>query len=227
MRTLLAQLRALVVPPVCAACGSSFRAAEEVLCRACRASLPWLGPDRCRRCALPSPCRPCPARSAAFSASWAPLAHEDAARAIVGALKFRGRLALADAMAAQIAAGAPAGLLGPGAVLVPVPAAPGRRRRRGYDHAAVLAGALGRRTGLPVDDALRRSTGARQLGASRAARLASGRLEVRARRRAPPRAVLVDDVHTTGATLDACARALRAAGAEDVVAVTYTRALRR
>src|SRR5207244_945253 len=116
----------------------------------------------------------------------------------------------------QIAAGAPVGLLAEGAVLVPVPAAPGRRRRRGYDHAEVLARALARRTGLPVACPLHRSGAARQLGAGRGARLAHGRIDVRARDPAPARAVLVDDVHTTGATLDACARALRAAGAESV-----------
>ena len=67
----------------------------------------------------------------------------------------------------------------------------------------------------------------RQVGASRAARLAPGRLNVVAAGPAPAEAVLVDDVHTTGATLRAGAAALRAAGAERVVCVTYARALRR
>src|SRR5262245_59069362 len=190
MRRWIAWLRALVVPPLCTACGAPVAAAEEVLCAACRRALPWLPRNRCPRCALPAPCRPCPARRAAFSASWAPLAHDGPARAVVGALKFHGRLALADAMAAQIAAGAPGRLLD-GATLVPVPAARARRRRRGYDHAEVLARALAGRTGLPVARPLRRSTGARQLGAGRTERLAGGRVEVAAKGRAPPRVVLV------------------------------------
>jgi predicted amidophosphoribosyltransferase len=143
----------------------------------------------------------------------------------VAALKFRGRLAAADVMAAHVAANAPPALL-LGATLVPVPAHPARRRARGFDQAALLATALGRRTGIVSVPCLERlDDGARQLGAGRARRRSGGRLDVRCRGAAPEVAVLVDDVHTTGATLDACARALRRAGARRVVALTYTRAL--
>ena len=68
--------------------------------------------------------------------------------------------------------------------------------------------------------------GARQVGAGRAGRRARGRFDIRAVARAPGAVALVDDVHTTGATLRACAAALRSAGAEHVVCVTYARALR-
>jgi predicted amidophosphoribosyltransferase len=145
----------------------------------------------------------------------------------VAALKFRGHLPVVDLMAAQIAATAPTGLLAAPAVLVPVPAAAGRRRARGFDQAEQLARALGRRTGLPRHAPLRRhGPGVRQVGASRTARLAPDRLNVVATGRAPVHPVLVDDVHTTGATLRACAAALRSAGAQRVACVTYARALR-
>jgi ComF family protein len=165
----------------------------------------------------------CPARDAAFSTSWAPVAYEGPARALVHALKLGGLVAAADAMAAQIAAGVPPQLLA-AATLVPVPGHPRHRRRRGFDQAERIAAALGRRTGKPVAHCLLRGRSAPpQAGASRAERLRNGGSTISVSGRAPLRAVLIDDVHTTGATLDACARALRAAGAESVVAVTYAR----
>jgi len=114
----------------------------------------------------------------------------------------------------------------PPAVVVPVPANPGRRRARGFDAAERLARALAKRTGLPLSRCLAApATRRRQLGASRAARL-DAPLAPTVRGTAPRRVVLVDDVHTTGATLDACARVLRENGTEWVSVVTYARTLR-
>lgn len=141
------------------------------------------------------------------------------------ALKYRGGRALAEPLAAALIAGAPSGLLGPEVTLVPVPSDPARARQRGYNQAAAIAAVLRARLGLPVLDVLRRSGSTRsQVGADRASRRAAGPQLV-ARSAAPAQCVLVDDVHTTGATLDACARALRAAGARTVTAVTATRTL--
>lgn len=222
----LAELVALIAPPACAACRAPLAGAELRLCPACVRALPWLRGRPCPRCALPRHRgrAGCPAAGAAFAAAWAPLAYEGVARDLVAALKFRAAVQLADLMAAQIAAGLPAGLRSVEAV-VPVPPHRGRRRRRGFDPAGLLAGALARRLELPVAPCLRRGGGRRQVGAGRAARRDPRRLSVEAARAVPAHALLVDDVHTTGATLDACARALRAGGCRAVVAVSYARTL--
>jgi predicted amidophosphoribosyltransferase len=155
------------------------------------------------------------------------MAHEGPARELVAALKFRGALPAAEVMAAAMAGQVPTGFLR-GSMLVPVPLHPSRRRRRGFDQAARLAAALARRTGVPLEPCLWRGGPAtRQLGAGRAHRLARDRLVVTVRGRPPGRAVLVDDVHTTGATFEACARALREGGTEEVRCLAYARTLRR
>jgi predicted amidophosphoribosyltransferase len=224
---MLIELIALVVPPRCAACLAPGRRAADVLCGACRRALAWLPARRCDRCALPlARCHSgrCPARAAPFCAAWAAVAYEGVARDALHALKFAAARPLANVMAAHIAAGAPPALL-TGSV-VAVPPHPGRRRARGFDPAELLARALASRTGLPLEHALRRTGGAaRQVGAPRHVRRAPGRLAITASGRAPAEVLLVDDVHTTGATLAASAGALLAAGAERVAAVTWARAL--
>jgi predicted amidophosphoribosyltransferase len=202
----LAAATALVAPPLCVACRRAPARAGDPLCPACRAQLPWLPGARCPRCALPAPCGPrCLMAGSAVARAWTPVAFEGPARALVHGLKFRGALGLAELMAAPAA----------------------RRRRRGFDHAALLARAVGDRTGLPVVPCLRRARAApRQAGARRAERLAGGRVRVEACGPVPERAVLVDDVHTTGATLRECARKLQANGSFQVTALAYARALR-
>ena len=133
--TWLAELVASLAPPGCLACGRALARAGERLCAECTRALPWLR-GGCARCGLPTHRgRGCPAARAAFPRAWAPLAYEGVARRLVAALKFRGALPAADLMAAHMAANLPASLRDPAVALVPVPAAPARRRARGFDPA--------------------------------------------------------------------------------------------
>lgn len=201
--------RFLLAPPFCWSCGSGAQP-HEALCGSCKRRLRWLERQ--------------PVELAGVEV-WAPLAYDGPARAIVGALKFRGAAGLTRSMSAPMVACAPSGLLDGSAALVPVPLHPRRARARGFNQAERIAAALGRRTGMRVDDCLRRRgpAGAHQVGRGRAERLAgiAGAVELRPGARPPTRALLVDDVVTTGATLAACAAALRGGGTTEVAAVAY------
>lgn len=157
--------------------------------------------------------------------------HDGAARQLVAALKFHRRLAAAEEMAARLAPliGDPPGhgqegdfsaaVLPP---LVPVPAAPWRRRRRGFNPAAELASALARHLETGTLDCLRRRGEGHQVGRGRGARREPD-FKVQVIGVAPASCILVDDVMTTGGTLTACAIALRRAGTGQITAATFTR----
>jgi ComF family protein len=211
MSALLGRVCSLLAPPLCWGCGAAARAGAP-LCGPCFAGLRRLPAEPVVLAGVPT---------------WAPLAYEGAAAALARALKYRGVTGLAGPMAAQIVANAAPEVLAERAAIVPVPLHRARRRRRGYNQAALLGEALGQRTGLEVVDCLRRAgPSARQVGRSREQRIAGIAGTVaprRGARRAPPHVVLVDDVATTGATLGACAAALRSAGARSVSAVVFAR----
>ena len=204
----LGGLISMLAPPLCWGCSGPARSAEP-LCAGCRSLLRPPTPDWVDLEGVPF---------------WAATTYEGPARAMVAALKFRGATAVADAMAARIAALADPC---PRASLVPVPLLPARLQRRGYNQAELLAAALGRRTRWSVDRCLVRSGGDErpQMGRSRAERTAgpAGTIRIADGRAAPEHALLVDDVATTGATLRACAAALREAGASAVRAVVFAR----
>jgi ComF family protein len=154
---------------------------------------------------------------------------EGGLRTLVHELKYRGRRRVA-ARLAELFVGDDAvrSLLTPGAVLVPVPLHPLRRRERGFNQSELLACELARRSGLAVAETalVRRKDTAPQTGLSAADRRRNVAGAFAVRRRAAVagrRVVLVDDVFTTGATALACARALHDAGAGAVRVLTVAR----
>jgi ComF family protein len=233
VRTLLA--------PACAACRSRLdRPLDGPICRTCWLSIPRITPPLCDWCGdmLPSQpllvplCRRCLDAPPGFDIARSAGRYDGALRDLIHAFKYEGRRILAPPLARLLAqTGAP--LLADASAVVPVPLHPWRALHRGFNQADDLAQHLG----LPVWRVLRRTRlGRTQAGLPAEARgpnvrhafasgiwlsLAPGRRA--ARRLAGATVVLVDDVMTTGATLDACSRVLIAAGVRTVRALTVAR----
>jgi ComF family protein len=212
--------------PVCPACWSRVRRVGPPACFVCGQPLPsWrtisVTMDRCAACRRRPP---------AFDRGVVACDYQGELRAIIHAFKYDGRRSLAAPLGRALREAGTAVLADADAV-VPVPLHSWKRIQRGFNQSADLARALG----LPVYCALRRSRATRtQTGLTPAQRRrnVAGAFVLAAWPWRAPRAaiagrtlVLVDDVTTTGATLDACARVLKRAGAREVRTLTLARAL--
>jgi len=183
----------------------------------------------CERCGAPTAwpvrrCGECAGRRLAFASARAAIVYDDAARALVRSWKERGLRGLAP-VAAELVAEAVARPAG--AAMVAVPADPDRALERGEHAATALARELGRRWSIPLSAPIARS-GARprQAGLPLAARRGNVRGTFVPTGEAPARVCLVDDVYTSGETVNAAASALRKAGARRVDVVSLARAVR-
>jgi predicted amidophosphoribosyltransferase len=214
-----------VLPGRCLHCGTWMTGDPDPsvpVCAACRAALQPIADPRCPGCGMPllvehGRCTRCRAAGYSFASSTAAFAYRGAVRDLVIAMKSGGRRRLARLFAPYLARMLSERL--PGLAVVPVPPRPGRA---GPDTVELLARELERRHGVRVLRLLRRAPGAAQKSLSYEERLKNlaGRIGPRRGVRPEGALVVLDDVFTTGATVDACARALLAAGAARVDAVT-------
>lgn len=216
------------MPQSCQLCGAGGTAGA--LCTPCLADLPWLSPDACAVCALPLPsgrvCGACLDRPPRFHRVEAVFAYGFPVDALIHAYKYGGRLALAhalgDLLAQRVARDVDA--------IVPMPLARGRLAERGFNQALEIARVVAARTGIallpracrkvtdtPAQAALPWKERARNV---RRAFVCDAELGSR-------RVAVVDDVLTTGATLDELARVLRRAGAAEVRGWVVARTLPR
>ena len=193
-------------------------AARGVLCADCEAELPRLPAEVCPRCALASPsgalCGRCLAEPPHYDATVAALWYRFPTDALVQALKFGGELALAAFLSRILREKIPRE---PVDAIIPVPLSPARLRSRGYNQAAEIARRL-ERGRVELELCERTRDGPPQVELPFAERQRNVRGAFRVSRKLDGASIaVVDDVMTTGATLDEIARALKAAGAARVV----------
>jgi ComF family protein len=225
----------IALPTLCVACREPV--AGVGVCAQCWAKLSFIAPPLCPRLGIPFIYDPGPgllsmeaiADPPAYRRARAAVRYDDVARTLVHALKYHDRTDLAPAMGRWMAR-AGEELLAEADVLVPVPLHWRRGWSRRYNQSGALARAIERQAGVPVArDALRRIRPTQQqIGLSRSQRASNvqGAFKVAADRNAEiqgRRVVLVDDVLTSGATADACARALLRGKAAEVDVLVFAR----
>ena len=225
----------LALPSLCPACREQVR--DSGLCASCWSKLSLIAPPYCERLGIPFAYDPGPgvlsmqaiSDPPAYHRARAAVRYDDIARALVHALKYGDRIDLAPTMGRWMAR-AGLELLKEADALIPVPLHWRRLWARRFNQSALLAQAISRESGVAVaDTALKRiKATAQQVGLTQSERAEN----VQGAFRVPPdrkaevagrRVVLVDDVLTSGATSDACARALLRAGARNVDLLVFAR----
>ncbi len=235
LRHALGRVLDVGLPPLCPACREPL--ASLGLCAACWSRLSFIAPPYCERLGIPFVYDPGPgilsmeaiADPPVYTRARAAVRFEDVSRALVHALKYGDRLDLVPMLARWMTV-AGRDLIGDADALVPVPLHWRRLWARRFNQAAALAARIAAETGTAVmPDALRRvRVTAQQVGLSRDQRATN----VQGAFRVPPQArpairgkrlVLVDDVLTSGATVETCARALLRGGALQVDVLVFAR----
>ncbi|MBQ1317629.1 MAG: ComF family protein [Lachnospiraceae bacterium] len=223
----------LLYPRHCPFCGEilpSGHLAHETCIRA----LPGMGGIRCAVCGRPlaegTLCEDCAARPRIFRKGRSAFPYQASLRTAMSMMKFHGRAEYAFPLGLLLyeREGETAASWGCG-LIVPVPMYRKKKRKRGYDQAELIAKTFSMASHVPMDRrALRRvrPTGAmKELGAKERRKNMADAFEADPKRVAGKRILLIDDIYTTGSTLEACAAALLAAGAVDVYFLTVCAAV--
>ncbi len=215
----------ILFPPRCGGC----QAEGSLWCQTCAASLVFVQPPTCDKCGEPNTvglCSKCQAQPLQIEAIYSAVVFDGQIRHAVHGFKYERQSSLAEPFGRLLAAYWQSRALHAD-WLIPVPLHAARQRERGYNQSELLARQLSRQVGVPtLPNGLRRTRATKvqmQLNAAERKINVAGAFQADDVRLRGRRAVVIDDVCTTGATLDACAIALLQAGAASVIGLTLAR----
>lgn len=217
----------LLFPPRCVGCGRE----GEYICISCFGSMPYVVPPLCPKCGRPQPsgmhCPSCWGWHAGIDGIRSPFRFEGIIREAIHCLKYRNLKAISGSLAQLLAEYLISNPL-PAQALVPVPLHPRRLRERGYNQSNLLARKLGKFADLPVIEGSLvrwRETPPQARTATVESRRSNvaGAFSCRDEKLKGKQVLLIDDVCTSGATLDSCATALKAGGVISVWGLTLAR----
>jgi ComF family protein len=234
LRACAVQALDFALPPRCPACGTIVGEVHS-FCTDCWKQVEFLGDTGCSACGLPlqatdaDQCGACLGRPPRIARTRAAVAYDEISRGLAIRLKYGRKVAIARTMARYMAP-----LVrkeDSGEILVPVPLHRTRLWRRGFNQSALVARELSRRLGLRSDPfllrRLKRTPPLKGMSPLQRRKTVAGAFKVTDKEKVAGKTIiLVDDVLTTGSTAEACARALRRAGAARVELISWARVVR-
>lgn len=216
-----------IYPPVCALCGDLLGKNERYICAVCEVSLPHVTEPACFKCGKEISdnetelCEDCSRYTRSFVRGFPAMNYDEVFQESIAAFKYHGKRDYGKYFAYEIARSRGKDIAGVNPdVLVPVPLHKKKLRKRGYNQAEIIAGELGRRLDIPVDDkilirAVNTLPQKRLNGIERENNLKNA-FQSEEKRVKYNKIMLVDDIYTTGTTVEACTKILHDIGVKDI-----------
>jgi len=221
----LFRLKNFLFPDVCVLCGADFTGAGEIrfaLCKNCRAVIVPVQGDKCNLCGKPliserERCLSCRGdENRSYDRLWTLFPYTGKYRKLLTAYKFNKTLPLAELFAEKIMEAIKGEPLLKDAVIVPVPPRPGKIKNSGWDQVEYLIKRLEMKGSVQISRCLKREKSKVQKRLSRTERMENLKGRILPNGAAPKIALIIDDVITTGSTMEICASVLKSHGAEKV-----------
>lgn len=217
----------ILYPRRCPVCGEITKPAGSLICPSCFRKLSFVQPPVCKKCGKEVQdetveyCRDCARHPHTFEYGIALLNYDETAKRSVAQVKYNNKREYLDFFGTALAVRFEKQIRAMNVdFLAPVPVHRSRLRKRGFNQAEVLADIMGRRLKIPVEPAalvrFRKTQPQKELSAAERLKNLSGAVKADRKLTEGKRILLVDDIYTTGSTMEACSRALAEAGAEKV-----------
>ena len=217
----------ILYPRRCPVCGGIVKPTGKLICPACFRELSFVKSPTCKKCGKEIEdetmefCEDCMNHRHVYEYGAALLNYNDAAKNSMVQIKYHNKREYLDFYGAVLAVRHERTIRKMNVdVIIPVPIHPSRRRKRGFNQAEVLAKIMGERLGIPVrTDLLKRTKKTlpqKELSAGERLKNLSGAFQAEEVPKEIRRVLLVDDIYTTGSTIEACTRALKASGVQTI-----------